>query len=134
MFRCKPLNFSKIASIAFEHVKDYYTNRFDPMGLNYFILNKPSMGSWCLYFVACWNIEIGKEGAGFCLVDSNTKISYVGASMVNITSKIEAGIRALELALNWTRSEGLNVRKVLISSSELCRRIEGDGLPNVAYA
>lgn len=69
---------------------------------------------------------------GLKITSKRTVISV--ALSVNIRSRIEAEMRTLELALAWSSSEGLNVGKVLISCSELWRRIEGDGLPNATFA
>ncbi|KAJ0978766.1 hypothetical protein J5N97_014240 [Dioscorea zingiberensis] len=96
----------------------------DRIGKSFFLINRPAHGYVCIYSAACWDLNNGKGGAGFCIVDSNACILLAGCSM-QANSKMDAGAKAVLIAMEWAYRENYNIEGLLVSCTELWKTMNG---------
>ncbi|KAJ0988500.1 hypothetical protein J5N97_006856 [Dioscorea zingiberensis] len=125
IFKERRPDFSWIAKMAVEHVKDYSAVTADRMGKSFFLINRPAHGYVCIYSAACWDLNNGKGGAGICIVDSNACILLAGCCSMQANSKMDAGAKAVLIAMEWAYRENYNIKRLLVSCTELWKTMNG---------
>ena len=68
IFKNRQPNYSWIARMAIAHIQEFSTASTGHLGKNFFLLNKPAPGSYCIFSAALGAVEAVNGGAGFCIV------------------------------------------------------------------
>lgn len=94
------------------------------MGKRFYILNRPFIGSYGLYFAAFGSFEPGFSGAGFVLIDANFSILFAGCCQVINNSNTDVEIKAITMALHCAKMDNINISRIFVSSVELTKVLE----------
>lgn len=80
-----------------------------------------------MFSTSCWDVESRRVGYGFYYTDSNETISLVGIGSINIISKEDACVKALNNGLEWASMANLDLKTIFISGKEFLHLLKGTG-------